>query len=58
MAARGRGRHGTEWSRCRPWWVYILSKEHDMLGEFWVENHFNRSRKSPVAAAGQEEVEG
>lgn len=31
---------------------YILSKEHNMHEEFWEENHFNRSRKSPVAAAG------
>lgn len=58
MAARGGGRRGTEWSCCRPGWVYLLGKEHDMLGEFWGENHLNRSRKSPVAAAGHEEVEG
>lgn len=31
--------------------VSILRKEHKTLGEFWEENHLNRSRKSPVAAA-------
>lgn len=31
--------------------IYILRKEHNMLEEFWAENHLNRSRKSPVAAA-------
>lgn len=57
MAARGGGRHGIEWSRSRPGWVYIPSKEHDMRGAFWEEKRLNRSRKIPVAAAGQE-VEG
>lgn len=29
----------------------ILRKERNTLGELWEENHLNRSRKSPVAAA-------
>lgn len=34
--------------------VFVLSEGHNMLEDFWEENHLNRSRKSPVAAAGSE----